>query len=203
MVLTDKPSFRISKVKIIKNPFLFLYQCIFPAKFAKVMFSHVSVCPQGLGLSHCMLGYTLRDQRQTPPPGRLACAVHAGIRSTSRQYASHWNAFLFQLSFSRSRHNRRRAILPTSFLLWHSKLKRPKKSATLKGNPFYQLTSNFTFTNIFRSKLPTLYVKNSNVQTKCIQHTTMVIQQVNGQTCTFWSIHSIVIKIITDGRTFT
>ena len=43
-------------------------------KFAKVMFSQVSVCPQG-GLTHCMLGYTHprtrgrhpRDQRQTPP----------------------------------------------------------------------------------------------------------------------------------------
>ena len=30
-----------------------------------------------------MLGYT------------FPCAVHAGIRSTSRWYASHWNAFLF------------------------------------------------------------------------------------------------------------
>ena len=30
------------------------------------------------------------------PPGRQPpCAVHAGIRSTRGQYASHWNAFLF------------------------------------------------------------------------------------------------------------
>ena len=34
---------------------------------------------------------------QTPP---VQCsAVHAGIRSTSRQYASHWNAFLFLCTF--------------------------------------------------------------------------------------------------------
>ena len=45
-------------------------------KFAKVMFSQVSVCPQGRGcLPHCMLGYTL-----SPPPGQNPlCPVHAGI----------------------------------------------------------------------------------------------------------------------------
>ena len=41
-------------------------------KFAKVMFSQLSVCPQGGGLPHCMLGYT--PDRYTPwavhPPGR-------------------------------------------------------------------------------------------------------------------------------------
>ena len=31
-------------------------------------------------------------------------------------------------------------------------LKRPIKSATLKYNPFYQLTSNFTFADVLRSK---------------------------------------------------
>ena len=36
-------------------------------------------------LAQCMLGYT------------LPCTVHAGIWSTSRLYASHWNAFLFHL----------------------------------------------------------------------------------------------------------
>ena len=38
--------------------------------------------------------------------------------------------------------------------LFHSKLTRPIKSAILKGNPFYQLTFNFTFrsTNILRTK---------------------------------------------------
>ena len=55
-------------------------------KFAKVMFSQVSVCPQVGGLPHCILGYT---SRPTSP-----CAVHAGIWSTSGRYASHWNAFL-------------------------------------------------------------------------------------------------------------
>ena len=46
-------------------------------------------------LPHCMLRYTHPPgqapslQADTPP-----CAVHAGIWSTSGQYASHWNAFL-------------------------------------------------------------------------------------------------------------
>ena len=83
-------------------------------KFAKVMFSQVSVCPQGGCLPHCMLGYPPGPEADTPlgrhPPGRhprvdtpqadtpqadTLPAVHAGIRSTSRRYASHWNAFLF------------------------------------------------------------------------------------------------------------
>ena len=76
-------------------------------KFAKVMFSQVSVCPQEVSatppwsdppgrhpLAQCMLGYT--------PPLPSACwdthshthPVHAGIRSTSGWYASHRNAFL-------------------------------------------------------------------------------------------------------------
>ena len=54
--------------------------------------------------------------------------------------------------FLRSLHNTRMAILPTSFWPCHSKLKRTKKSAILKGYPIYQLTSNFTFTNILRYK---------------------------------------------------
>ena len=70
-----------------------------------VMFSQVSVCPRGGGvclwswgcllhplgrhpLAQCMLGYT------HPNP------VHAGIRSTSGRYASHWNAFLFGVDYS-------------------------------------------------------------------------------------------------------
>ena len=36
----------------------------------------------------------------TPPAGTPPATVHAGIRSTSRRYASHWNAFLFCDSFS-------------------------------------------------------------------------------------------------------
>ena len=43
-------------------------------------------------------------------------------------------------------------ILPTSFWPCHSKLIRPIKSAPLKSNPFYQMMSNFTFTNILRYK---------------------------------------------------
>ena len=90
-------------------------------KFVKVMFSQVSVCPQG-GLAHCMLdtppqadtpGQTppwadtpeppwadilqADTTRQTPPWAVTPCTVHAGIRSTSGWHASHWNAFLFFL----------------------------------------------------------------------------------------------------------
>ena len=61
-------------------------------KFAKVMFLHVSVCPQG-GVSP-WAGIPpwagTHPQTGTPPT-----TVHAGIRSTSVRYASHWNAFLF------------------------------------------------------------------------------------------------------------
>ena len=40
--------------------------------------------------AQCMLGYTPLPSAcwDTPP-----CTVHAGIRSTSGRYASHWNAF--------------------------------------------------------------------------------------------------------------
>ena len=87
-------------------------------KFAKVMFSQVSVCPRGGAYSiACWDTHPQpRDQRQTPPWAdtpwaetpwvntpldrhphrqRPPCSVHAGIRSTSGRYASHWNAFLF------------------------------------------------------------------------------------------------------------
>ena len=68
-------------------------------------------------LPHCMLGYTppapgpeadtpvgkhlpgkTRPWVNTPwtdiPGAETPCSVHAGIRSTSRRYTSHWNAFL-------------------------------------------------------------------------------------------------------------
>ena len=61
-------------------------------------------------LPHCMLGYTSPGPVADTPPwadtplGRhppwadtSLCAVHAGIRSTSGWYASHWNAFLFSM----------------------------------------------------------------------------------------------------------
>ena len=46
--------------------------------------------------AHCMLSYTLLPSAcwHTPP-----CTVHAGIQSTSGQYASHWNALLLLLEF--------------------------------------------------------------------------------------------------------
>ena len=36
---------------------------------------------------------------QTPPRQTPPCPVHAGIRSTSGRYASHWNAFLLNCLF--------------------------------------------------------------------------------------------------------
>ena len=46
--------------------------------------------------AQCMLSYTLLPSAcwHTPP-----CTVHAGIQSTSRRYASHWNALLLLLEF--------------------------------------------------------------------------------------------------------
>ena len=54
--------------------------------------------------------------------------------------------------FSQSLHNTKMQIFPTLFRLFHSKVERPIKSANLKFIAFYQLTSNFTFTNMLRSK---------------------------------------------------
>ena len=92
-------------------------------KFSKVMFLHVSVCPQGGGV--CLWSWWVwqtppgqtplgksplgRPPGQTPlspgrhPPGQMPTgrhsyyAVHAGMWSTSGRYASHWNAFLFYI----------------------------------------------------------------------------------------------------------
>ena len=71
-----------------------MFSCCFyrpQTKFAKVMFSRVSVwgsLPWGLGI------HPPRDQRQTHTPGG-----YYGIRSTSERYASHSNAFLFKSIF--------------------------------------------------------------------------------------------------------
>ena len=50
-----------------------------------------------------------QDQRQTSPLGRHphSCTAHAGIRSTSGRYASHWNAFLFSMQCTAWRRRRR------------------------------------------------------------------------------------------------
>ena len=81
-------------------------------KFAKVVFLHVSVCARGVCPIACWDISPLGRQTPTPmgrtpwadtPPAHThplgrhtpSCAVHAGIRSTSRRYASHWNAILF------------------------------------------------------------------------------------------------------------
>ena len=89
-------------------------------KFAKVMFSQVSVCPRrGGGFCHThpwadtpsgrhpLLGRHTPVGRHHPPPSACwdthplpsACwDTPPGIRSTSGRYASHWNAFLFQFN---------------------------------------------------------------------------------------------------------
>ena len=38
---------------------------------------------------------------ENPPVQTTPCAVHAGIRSTSGRYASHWNAFMLHISFEK------------------------------------------------------------------------------------------------------
>ena len=82
--------------------------------WAKVMFLHASVCPQGGGSAQCMLGYHLPEadtppkrqnsRRQTPPPEadppEADTPPPRSSRSMSSRYASYWNAFLFQLIFT-------------------------------------------------------------------------------------------------------
>ena len=72
------------------------------------MFSQVSVCPRG-GVSASVPGSLFAtpwaDTPPPTPPGRHPWAdtpvpVHAGIRSTSSRYASHWNAFLLVTEFT-------------------------------------------------------------------------------------------------------
>ena len=77
----------------------------------KVMFLHVSVTLFTGGLTHCMLGYTPRDQMQAPPwsrsprsrpPWYQTSPQHSAcweMRPTSGQYASYWNAILFSCNF--------------------------------------------------------------------------------------------------------
>ena len=56
--------------------------------FTGVCLSTGGVCPIA-----CWDTITPPSPEADSPP----CAVHAGIRSTSGRYASHWNAFLFSL----------------------------------------------------------------------------------------------------------
>ena len=65
-------------------------------KFANVMFSQASVCPQ----RGCSRHWADTPRADTPPgrhtPWSDIPPVHAGIRSTSGRYASHWNTFLLR-----------------------------------------------------------------------------------------------------------
>ena len=75
--------------------------CLLPLAnevWGKVIFLHLSVVlfTWGSTWAGTPLGrYTLRAG--TLPSDRYPLAVHAGMRSTSGRYASHWNAFLFTL----------------------------------------------------------------------------------------------------------
>ena len=78
-------------------------------KFAKVMFSQVSICPRGEGLGLCpgvsIKGVSVRETplgrdspgqrtpRQRPRRKRTPCKV------TGLRHASYWNAFLLFLGF--------------------------------------------------------------------------------------------------------
>ena len=77
-----------------------LYVIFLPpqTEFATVMFSQVSVYPQGGWRLPLVGGGGVADTTpgQTPTWADAPCAVHAGIQSTSGRYASHWNAFLFE-----------------------------------------------------------------------------------------------------------
>ena len=85
------------RVKCLYSKWDLLHKFIITARkqiWGKVMFLHLSVIlfmgrGQGGCLPHFMQGYTPWHPRQTPTP------KHYGIRSTSGQYASYWNAYLF------------------------------------------------------------------------------------------------------------
>ena len=73
-------------------------------KFAKVMFLHVSVCPQG-GVPRQVHPRAstppwagTRPPGQVPHPGSSACWE---IRATNGRYVSYWNAFLFLIKLER------------------------------------------------------------------------------------------------------
>ena len=51
-----------------------------------------------------LLGRYTLQQVHPSWAGTAPCALHAGIRSTSRRYTSHWNAILFGISFAYSTH---------------------------------------------------------------------------------------------------
>ena len=58
----------------------------------------LSFCPQGGGVCHTQTSPSGQTPHGQTPPGQTPpCTVHAGIRSTSRRYASYWNAFLLFL----------------------------------------------------------------------------------------------------------
>ena len=92
---------------LFKNPHQHFYRP--QTKFAKVMFSQVSVCPRGMGgLPHCMLGYTPRHPSgqittsgQTHTPlGRhpSPCTVNDGIAGGTDPTGMH--AFWFPYYFA-------------------------------------------------------------------------------------------------------
>ena len=71
-----------------------------PNEAAKVMFLHLSVCPQG-GLPQCILGYHTLPEQAPPPPEQGTSPQEQAPPPTDgyccRRYASYWNAFLFSI----------------------------------------------------------------------------------------------------------
>ena len=73
-------------------------------KFSKVMFSQVSVCPQG-GFGLCprgkspSQGFSLQGVSVQGSLSRGVSVMEAPHTVISMQYASYWNVFLFFLSF--------------------------------------------------------------------------------------------------------
>ena len=89
-ILASELKFNLSRWKLTFPNYIFIIihfnsHCYRPQiKFAKVMFSQVSVCPQwGGGLC----------------PGGLCLPLDRDHTVTSRRYVSYWNAFLFYLKF--------------------------------------------------------------------------------------------------------
>ena len=88
-----------------KEKFRFRFQFLPPANEVCEGYVFTGVCLSTGGVYPIACWDTLpRDQWQTSSLGRHPpwadtplCAVHAGIRSTSGCYASHWNAFLFSM----------------------------------------------------------------------------------------------------------
>ena len=106
---------RLIEVPLLASYCSYCYRCYHPqTKFAKIMFSQVSVCPQGVSTSGPGVS-------ATHPWADTPCSVHAGIRG---RYASHWNAFLYlDLDLLNIRHHES-VVQKTKWLLFALKMEK-------------------------------------------------------------------------------